>query len=96
MEQNYAKEAKVIYSPAEAGSWGYGFGQWVMDLTPTLSTSGEGARSGAVTSPGLFGSFPWVDNEKQYAGFLFCFNLKSQGRNERYKELKLLVDDAIK
>jgi CubicO group peptidase (beta-lactamase class C family) len=96
MEQNYAKEAKVIYSPAEAGSWGYGFGQWVMDLTPTLSTSGEGARSGAVTSPGLFGSFPWVDNEKQYAGFLFCFNLKSQGRNERYKELKQLVDDAVK
>jgi CubicO group peptidase (beta-lactamase class C family) len=95
MQQNYAKDAKVIYSPAEAGSWGYGFGEWVMDLTSTLSKSGEGARSGAVTSPGLFGSFPWVNNEKQYVGFLFCFNIKSKGRNERYKDLKQLVDDAL-
>ncbi|HEY8690894.1 MAG TPA: serine hydrolase domain-containing protein [Chitinophagaceae bacterium] len=87
MQQNYAKGAKVISSPAEAGSWGYGFGEWVME-EPNV-------RSQGVTSPGLFGSFPWVDNEKKYAGFLFCFNLKSKGRNERYKELKKLVDEAI-
>ena len=71
-----------------------------MDQTPTLSIpiviGREGARSVAVTSPGLFGSFPWVDNQKKYAGFLFCFNLKSKGRNERYKELKQLVDEALK
>ena len=100
MQQNYAKGAKIISSPAEAGSWGYGFGEWVMDPTPTLSIpiaiEREGARSVAVTSPGLFGSFPWVDNQKKYAGFLFCFNLKSKGRNERYKELKQLVDEALK
>lgn len=55
-----------------------------------------GKRSDGVTSPGLFRSFPWVDNESQYAGFLFCLNMKSKGRNERYKELKHLVDEAIK
>jgi CubicO group peptidase (beta-lactamase class C family) len=87
MQQNYAKGTNVISSPAEAGSWGYGFGEWVME-EPNV-------RSEGVTSPGLFGSFPWVDNEKKYAGFLFCFNLNSKGRNERYKELKKLVDEAI-
>ena len=87
MQQNYAKSANVIFSPAEAGSWGYGFGEWVME-EPNV-------RSQGVTSPGLFGSFPWVDNEKKYAGFLFCFNLKNKGRNERYKELKHLVDEAL-
>lgn len=86
MQHNYAKDATVISSPAEAGNWGYGFGEWVMD---------EGLRSGGVTSPGLFGSFPWVDNKRKYAGFLLCFNLKNKGRNERYKELKHLVDEAI-
>jgi CubicO group peptidase (beta-lactamase class C family) len=87
MQQNYAKYAKVIYSPAEASNWGYGFGDWVMEDAKV--------RSKGITSPGLFGSFPWIDNEKKYAAVLFCFNLKNKGRGERYKQLKQLVDDAI-
>ena len=87
MQTNYVKGAKVAYSPAEAGNWGYGLGEWVMD------DSGE--RSNAVTSPGLFGSFPWVDNERQYAGFLFVFNLKNKGRSKIYKELKSIVDQEV-
>jgi CubicO group peptidase (beta-lactamase class C family) len=90
MQKNrVAKDAVIISSPAKAGNWGYGFGEWVMD-----EVSGE-KPSDAVTSPGLFGSFPWVDNKKQYAGFLMTFNLKSKGRNERYKELKKIVDEAL-
>ena len=87
MQQNYAKDARVVYSPAEALNWGYGFGEWVMEDATE--------RSRAVTSPGLFGSFPWIDNERKYAAVLFCFNLKNEGRGEKYKRLKELVDDAI-
>lgn len=87
MQHNYAKGAKVAFSPAEAGDWGYGFGEWVMDNPEE--------RSSAVTSPGLFGSFPWVDNERKYAGFLFVFNLKQKGRGEKYKELKSIIDKVI-
>ncbi len=87
MQHNYAKGARVAYSPAEAGGWGYGFGEWVMDDAV--------GRSSAVTSPGLFGSFPWVDNERQYAGFLFVFNLKNKGRAEKYRELKSIIDKEI-
>jgi CubicO group peptidase (beta-lactamase class C family) len=83
------KDAVIISSPAEAGNWGYGLGEWVME------DLGNGKRSDAVTSPGLFGSFPWVDNKKQYAGFLMTFNIKSKGRNERYTALKKIVDDAL-
>jgi hypothetical protein len=36
-----------------------------------------------------------VDNEKQYAAFLMTFNLKNKGRNEKYQELKTLVDEAL-
>lgn len=89
MQHNYVAGKKVIYSPAEAGDWGYGFGEWMMN-----DASG-GRRSDAVTSPGLFGSFPWVDNSNQYAAVLFCFNLRSKGRNTRYSSLKKLVDEAI-
>ncbi len=89
MQQNYTAGKKIIYSPAEAGNWGYGLGEWVMEDATT------GARSTAVTSPGLFGSFPWVDNVNRYAAVLFTFNLKSNGRNKRYMSLKKLVDEAI-
>lgn len=90
MQKNrVGKDAVIAYTPAEAGNWGYGFGEWVMD-----DATGD-KRSDGVTSPGLFGSFPWVDNKLKYTGFLFTFNLKSKGRNERYKELKKIIDEAI-
>jgi CubicO group peptidase (beta-lactamase class C family) len=81
---------KVAYSPAEAGNAGYGFGEWVLE-TSTINN-----LSKTVSSPGLFGSFPWVDNEKKYCCFLMTFYLKSQGRGDRDKELKRLVDSLIK
>jgi len=74
---------KIAYSPIEAGTFGYGYGEWIMGNT-------------GVSSPGLFGSFPWVSNDKQYAGFLMAYSLKSEGRHERYKELVNLVDEAVK
>ncbi len=87
MQQNRTANVKIFYSPVEAGNWGYGFGEWTMENTK------EG--SAAVSSPGLFGSFPWIDNNKKYVAMLFTFNIKSEGRNERYKALKALVDEAI-
>ncbi len=83
------KDVAIVSSPAEAGNWGYGFGEWVMD-----DVSAE-KRSDAVTSPGLFGSFPWVDNKHKYAGFLMTFNFNNKGRNARYKELKNIVDKTL-
>jgi CubicO group peptidase (beta-lactamase class C family) len=84
------KNTKIGYSPAEAGDFGYGYGEWVME-TSTMNN-----LTTAVTSPGLFGSFPWVDNKNHYCAFLMTMYLKSEGRNERYKALKSLVDDALK
>jgi CubicO group peptidase (beta-lactamase class C family) len=81
---------KVAYAPAEAGSFGYGFGEWVMEK----AVAGNG--SNAVTSPGLFGSFPWVNNEKHYCAFMMTFYLKNEGRHQRYVALKQLVDEALR
>ncbi|HVZ26282.1 MAG TPA: serine hydrolase domain-containing protein [Sediminibacterium sp.] len=83
------KTVRIAYSPAEAGDFGYGYGEWVME------SSAETHLSKAVTSPGLFGSFPWVDNARGYCGMLLCFYLKSDGRHERYLALKKLADAAI-
>ena len=84
------KNIKIGYSPKEASDFGYGFGEWVME------TSSVNNVTTAVTSPGLFGSFPWVDNNKEYCAFLMSMYLKNEGRNERYKSLKKLVDEALR
>ncbi|MBO9673370.1 MAG: beta-lactamase family protein [Sphingobacteriaceae bacterium] len=78
------------YVPTEAGNFGYGYGEWVMENS-TANKPGN-----AVTSPGLFGSYPWIDNQKKTAGFLMAFYLNNKGRHEYYVELKKLVDEALK
>jgi len=101
MQKNrIGRDVLVTSSPAEAGSWGYGFGEWVMD-SPLAIADKKGAmpdskRSSAVTSPGLFGSFPWVDTDKKYCAFLFVYNLQNKGRNDKYKELKQVVDGVVR
>jgi CubicO group peptidase (beta-lactamase class C family) len=82
-------DVKIEYSPAEAKGLGYGYGEWV-DVT-----TGAGKQSEWATSPGLFGSFPWVENEKHYCAFLMTFYLKNEGRNGRYIGLKHLVDESL-
>jgi CubicO group peptidase (beta-lactamase class C family) len=78
----------IAYSPAEGPGFGYGYGEWIV-VDPT------GKSNDWVTSPGLFGSFPWIENEKQYAAFLMTFYINGKGRNDRYLELKKLVDEVV-
>ncbi|MGF7078974.1 serine hydrolase domain-containing protein [Mucilaginibacter sp. UYCu711] len=83
-------DVKVAYSPGEAGNMGYGYGEWV-------SKSASAADTGLpISSPGLFGSFPWVDYKNGYAAILMTFYINNKGRNERYKELKGLVNEMVK
>ncbi len=89
MQQNYTATVKVMYSPEEAGNWAYGFSEWIMD-----DAKGN-MRSNVVSSPGLFGTFPWVDNKNGYAAILFTYNLKSKGRHQKYLELKNIVEKGV-
>ncbi len=87
MQQNYSKGAKLDFIPDEAREWGYGFGEWVLE---------EGnERANSLSSPGLFGTFPWVDNQRKYAAILFTTNVNFTGRHNRYMSLKSLVDEAV-
>ena len=84
MEKNrIGPEVRIAYSPAGAamGQVGYGYGEWVI--------------GDAVSSPGLFGSLPWVNNTRGYCAFLMVFCLENQGKQQRDVELMLLVNEAL-
>jgi CubicO group peptidase (beta-lactamase class C family) len=89
MQENHIAGKKILHSPAQANNWGYGFGEW------TMEDASFTRQPDAVSSPGMFGSFPWVDNKKGYAAVLFSTNLKFKERHERYQALKALVDEAV-
>lgn len=87
MEQDYTKNAIKIHSPDRQGSLDYGLGEWIFEAGKD--------RAKVVSSPGLFGSFPWVDNERKYAGFLFVLNLNRKGREQRYDDLRKIINEEI-
>lgn len=90
MKNRVRKDCLIAYSPEEAGNWGYAFGAWVMDDAPAEK------RSLVLSSPGLYGSFPWIDSKQQYCAFLFTLNLRNKGRAALYSELKYLTENAVK
>lgn len=79
-------DVNITYSPINL-VFGYGFGEWVLT---------DNAQKSFISSPGLFGSFPWVDYNKNYCAFLLTFNFHNEGREDRLLSLKQTVDAFIK
>ncbi len=88
MEMNRTNDATIAGSPvSQQAGWHYGYGEWI---------AGEkNGQTTIVSSPGLFGSFPWVNIEKGYCGFLLNFNLKREGREALYASLLKTVAEAV-
>lgn len=101
MQKNrLSRDVEMAYTPDEANMWGYGFGEWIMDAPLAVSEKKDAMpnskRGSVVSSPGLFGSFPWIDNDKKYCAFLFVYNLKHKDRQQKYKELREMVDNVMR
>ncbi len=83
MQINRIAGKEISYSPAQSKEWGYGYGEWTLNKD-------------VVSSPGMFGSMPWIDNKNQYAAVLITLNLRTKDRQDRYLKLIQLVEDAVK
>ncbi len=100
MQKNkLTQDCIIAYRPDEAGNWGYGFGEWIADpplaIAPRKDAMPDSDRALLVSSPGLFGSFPWIDNKNKIAGVLFVYSLQHKGRNERYTSLRNLTQSVF-
>jgi len=88
MQQSRTAGRKVIYSPAEAASFEYGWGEWIMEKD-------KAGNSIVVSSPGLFGTFPWIDLKRNYAAIVFVKNIHFKDRQKNYREIREAVNKAI-
>jgi CubicO group peptidase (beta-lactamase class C family) len=84
MQKKQTGAAAVKYAPPVAAGYDYGLGEWIIE-------AGAGGNANAVSCPGLFGTFPIVDNCRGYACVIFVKTLL----NEQKKELYLSIKDAI-
>lgn len=89
MQVSRTKGLRIIYSPAEAESYEYGYGEWVLEK----DKNGIGI---VLSSPGLFGTFPYVDNERNYAAIVFVRNLQFSGRQNTYNEIRKAINEAVR
>ncbi len=80
--------AQVKYAPKVAEGFMYGLGEWI------LETDANG-KTIAVSSPGLFGTWPIVNNCRGYACIFFTKKLISQDKKSIYLDLLKAVDASI-
>lgn len=84
MLQVQTKPEQIKYAPKAAQGFNYALGAWVIEEK-------EG-RATAVSSPGLFGTWPMIDYCRGYAYLFFVKNLLGEERADAQMEIKKIID----
>ena len=88
METDQMKGLPVRYTPKIAEGYDYGLGEWIQEKD-------DAGKSTVVSSPGLFGTWPYVDRKNNYAAIIFVKSLISQEKKDLYLELKKNIDQVL-
>jgi CubicO group peptidase (beta-lactamase class C family) len=80
---------KIIYTPPEAEGYKYGYGEWILEKD-------KSGNSNVVSSPGLFGTFPYIDKSRNYAAIIFVRNLQFRNRQSTYNEIRSAINEAVR
>ena len=88
MQTIQVKNIPKKFTPKVAEGFEYGLGEWITE------TDGKG-NSTVVACPGLFGTWPYIDNCRKYACIFFIKNFLNDQKKELYLQLKNAVDKQI-
>ncbi len=88
MEKTQTRLSMIKYAPKPAEGFNYALGEWVLEA----DADGNGI---VVSSPGLFGTWPVVDNCRGYASIIFVKTLLTDEKKDIYIELKQTIDKQI-
>jgi CubicO group peptidase (beta-lactamase class C family) len=78
----------IKYAPKVAAGWNYGLGVWIQE------TDVNGVAT-VVSSPGLFGTWPLIDQCRGYSFILFTKELISVDKRDLYLQIKAIIDQQI-
>lgn len=78
----------IRYTPKVAEGYEYGLGEWIQEKD-------SNGKATVVSSPGLFGTWPYVDNCRKYAAIIFVKTLLGEAKKETVLRFKEIVDEQI-
>lgn len=88
MMQTQTSLDKIKYAPQNAEGYNYALGSWVLE-------QGKDGKAKALSSPGLFGTWPVVDFCRGYAYIIFVKNLLTENRANINMEIKTEIDKQL-
>lgn len=88
METVQTKNALKKYTPKVGEGYEYGLGEWIEE-------TGKDGNSTVVSSPGLFGTWPYVDKCRNYACIFFIKRLLTEQKKDLYLELKKKINAQL-
>lgn len=78
----------VKYTPKVAEGYHYGLGEWIQE-------EDANGNSTVVSSPGLFGTWPYIDKCRNYAAIVFVKSLLGEQKKDVMMQFKSTVDEAV-
>jgi CubicO group peptidase (beta-lactamase class C family) len=88
MQESQTLDAQVLYTPEQAVGLEYGFGEWIHQKD-------KNGKSLVLSSPGLFGTYPYINIPGNYAAIVFVKNVRIKGRKETYTTFQSIVEKAL-
>jgi CubicO group peptidase (beta-lactamase class C family) len=88
MQESQTANARVLYTPEQAEGLEYGFGEWIH----RKDAQGRGI---VVSSPGLFGTFPYINRSGNYVAIVFVKNIRVKGRKETYGTILTAIENVL-
>ncbi len=88
MEQTQTALDRIKYAPKVAEGYNYALGSWVQEAD-------NSGKPTVLTCPGLFGTWPLIDNCRGYACIFFVKGLLGEQKAETYVAVKKQIDAVI-
>ncbi len=88
MQSIQTKKSIKTYIPKVAEGYEYGLGEWIEETD-------ESGNATVISSPGLFGTWPYVDKCRNYACILFIKSILGDQKKDLHLELKKLIDKQL-
>jgi CubicO group peptidase (beta-lactamase class C family) len=88
MEKPQFPTLPVKFTPKVAEGFHYGLGEWIQEEDAS-------GNSTVVSSPGLFGTWPYIDKCRNYAAIIFVKSLLNEQKKDIAMQFKSTVDNAV-
>ncbi len=90
MQQPQTNLSMIKYAPKGAKGFNYALGEWIQEID-------KDGNSTVLTSPGFFGSWPYIDKSRNYAAlFLVKKFFIDEETKKIYLDIKTSIDEEIK